>query len=247
MRHEIRSEFRKLRTTRTVWWLLGAVAALTGLGAWGVLAGSEAEFAGASLVGLPVFMVATTVVAALAVVTGVRAYTDETRYGSIVPTLVATPDRRRVVVAKLLVTGVAAAIFGAVAAAVGAGVSLAWFTAQGLEVTLGVSALLALGAKMMLLGAAWSAIGLGVGLIVGHQVGALVGSLLYVLVIEELIGAFTGGLARFLPGGAADAVVGIAPGGLTLLAPSVGVALLAAWVALALIVGDQRLQRRDIA
>jgi ABC-type transport system involved in multi-copper enzyme maturation permease subunit len=247
MRHEIRSEFRKLRTTRTVWGLLGAVAALTGLGAWGVLAGSEAEFAGASLDGLPVFLVATTVVAALAVVAGVRAYTDEVRYGSIVPTLVSTPDRRRVVAAKVLVIGATAAIFGLVSVGVGAGVSLVWFAVHGIEVTVGAAALAALGAKMMLIGAAWSAIGVGVGLIVGHQVAALVGSLLYVLVIEDLIGAFAGGVAKYLPGGAADAVVGLAPGGMTVLAPATGAMLIAAWVAVSVVAGERRLQGRDIA
>lgn len=247
MMHEIRSELRKLRTTRTIWGLLGAVAVLTALGAWGTLAGSDAEFAGARLEGLPVFLVATTVVAALAVVTGVRAYTDEARHGSIVPTLVTTPDRRRVVGAKLLVITATTALFGLIATAVGAGVSLAWFAADGMGVTVGISSLAILGVKMMLLGAAWAAIGLGVGLIVGHQVAAIVGSLLYVLVIEDLIGAFAGGVAKYLPGGAADAMVGIFPGGMPVLAPLLGGALLVGWVAVSVVAGAGRLQRRDIA
>jgi hypothetical protein len=140
-----------------------------------------------------------------------------------------------------------AAIFGLVSVGGGAGVSLVWFAVHGIEVTVGAAALAALGAKMMLIGAAWSAIGVGVGLIVGHQVAALVGSLLYGLVIEDLIGAFAGGVAKYLPGGAADAVVGLAPGGMTVLAPATGAMLIAAWVAVSVVAGERRLQGRDIA
>ena len=39
MRYAMRSEFRKLMTTRTVWGLLAGVVVLTGLGAWGTLLG----------------------------------------------------------------------------------------------------------------------------------------------------------------------------------------------------------------
>ena len=39
---------------------------------------------------------------AFVLILGLRSFTDEFRFGSIVPTLLANPDRRRVLVAKLV-------------------------------------------------------------------------------------------------------------------------------------------------
>ncbi len=52
---------------------------------------------------MPGFVTLMALVPVFVLVLGVRAYTDEARHGSIVPTLLASPDRRRVVAAKLVV------------------------------------------------------------------------------------------------------------------------------------------------
>jgi hypothetical protein len=80
MKHAIRSEFRKLRTTRTGWGLLAGVAVLTALGAWGTLLGPN-TVAGAALQTLPLFIAATVATTVMALVLGVRSYTDEARHG----------------------------------------------------------------------------------------------------------------------------------------------------------------------
>ena len=41
MKEQIRSEYRKLRTTRSVWGLLAGLVALSGLATWGILASTE--------------------------------------------------------------------------------------------------------------------------------------------------------------------------------------------------------------
>ena len=41
MKDQIRSEYRKLRTTRTIWGLLAGLVALSGLATWGILASTS--------------------------------------------------------------------------------------------------------------------------------------------------------------------------------------------------------------
>ena len=245
MKHAMRSEFRKLMTTRTVWGLLAGVVVLTGLGAWGTLLGPN-TVAGARLETLPLFIAALVAVTVMAVVLGVRAYTDEARHGSIVPTLLATPDRRRVVAAKLIVLAGTATVFALVASVVAAVFGVIWFAVEGIALTVGWGALLVLVGKVILIAIAWSMIGLGVGLIVSHQVAAIVGVLIYLLVVEDLISTLAHGVGKFLPSNAADAAVGLWPES-DLLAPLAGAALLITWVAAFVVAGASRLQHRDIS
>ena len=246
MTYAIKSEFRKLMTTRSVWGLLAGVVVLTGLGAWGTLLGPN-TVPGAALETLPLFIAAIVAVTVMALVLGVRAYTDEARHGSIVPTLLATPERRRVIAAKLVVVAGAAAAFAVVASVVGAGFGAIWFAANGTALTVGAGALALLVGKIALVAMAWSMIGLGVGSAVGHQVAAIVGSLIYLLVVEDLIGALLPGVAKFLPSNAADSAVGMWASDANLLAPALGALLLAAWVAVFVVAGASRLQHRDIS
>ena len=92
----------------------------------------------------------------------------------------------------------------------------------------------------------WSAIGLGVGLFVSHQVAAIVGSLVWLLVGESLVEVVSAGVAKFLPAHAGTALLGISSSDATLVAPLVGAALLAGWAALSLGAGSRAFARRDI-
>lgn len=246
MKQAIRSEFRKLRTTRTVWGLLAGVVVLTALGSWGTLVGPN-TVSGAALQSLPLYIAATVATTVLAVVLGVRSYTDEARHGSIVPTLLATPERRRVVAAKVVAVATAGAVFALAAAAVASVFGLIWFAAHGITITVGWEALAILVARMIAVGVAWAVIGLGIGTLVSHQVAAIVGALIYLLVVEDLIGTLVPGIAKFLPSNAADSVVGLWSSDAALLAPVAGAAVLAGWLALAVAAGTTRLQRRDIS
>ncbi|MGZ8632032.1 MAG: ABC transporter permease subunit [Actinomycetota bacterium] len=246
MKDQIRSEFRKLRTTRSVWGLFAGLLALTGLATWGILANIEVG-AAVALTSLPVFLELMVIVPVFVLVLGIRAYTDEARHGSIVPSLLANPDRRRLVGAKLVVIGAAASIFALAATALASGISVAWLAAGGVTVTAGAGALAVLAAKTVAIGAAWSAIGLGVGLLVLHQVAAIVGSLLWVLVGEGLVGIVAPQVAQYLPGQAANAALGMSAGDAVMVAPIVGAGLLAGWVVLSLGAGTRALVRRDIA
>ena len=248
MKDTIRAEWRKLRTTRTGKGLLAATVALTALGAWGTLHEmGPATSTASTIAALPLFLLATWSVSILAMVLGIRSVTDEVRHGSLVPTLLATPDRRRVVGAKLAVAATAGAVLGLAAIATGTAFAMIWTATHGGMLALGGTAFAILALKVAAVGAAWAAIGLGIGLIVRHQVAAIVGALVYLFVVEDLIGGLFRGVAKFLPGSAADAFIGMSAGGAELVAPVVGAVLLAGYAALSMGVGTERLVRGDIS
>ena len=247
MKAQMRSEFRKLSTTRSVWGLLAGLLLLTGLATWGILAGIDTESV-VALTSLPVFMQLMVIVPVFVVVLGIRAYTDEARHGSIVPTLLATPDRRRAVLAKLAMIGGAAAAFALAATALAAGISVVWFAAAGaITLTVDAAALAILATKAVAIGLAWSAVGLGVGLVVSHQVAAIVGAMMWLLVGENLVGVVAPNVATYLPGQATSALLQMSAGDAVLVAPMVGGGLLALWATASLAAGARAQDKRDIA
>jgi hypothetical protein len=86
-----------------------------------------------------------------------------------------------------------------------------------------------------------------VGAVIRNQVPALIGLCAWILFIEGLlIGdvAGVGDVGRFAPGAAAAAITGQDPG--TLLAPAVGLVLLALYAAIAAVAGSLVTSRRDV-
>jgi hypothetical protein len=87
-----------------------------------------------------------------------------------------------------------------------------------------------------------------VGSVVRNQVPALVGIVVWLLFIENLLVgdiAGVGVVGRLLPGAAGRAITGQGPG--TLLAPAVGLVLLALYAAAAAAAGTLATSRRDFA
>lgn len=245
MRNQITSEARKLLTTRSVWGLLAGTVMISGLAAWAIAANLDLT-GPVGLSGLPGFQEMMGLVPALVLVLGIRSYTDEARHGSIVPTLLSSPVRRRVAAAKVVVVGIAAAVFALAAAASVIAVSSLVLSIDGVAVTVGsIGAFVALMAKVVGVCLLWSTIGLGIGLAVSHQVAAIVGSLVWLYAIETLLDGLAPSLGRLLPGHAAMSALGIVPG--DTLASLHGALLLAGWAAACLAVGVGIFRRRDIA
>ena len=128
MNDAIRSEFRKLRTTRTAFGLLAGAVVLDGARAWGSLGGATHAELAAGLSSPYGYAGVLIIVALFVLVFAIRSYTDEVRHGSIVPTFLATPNRLRVLAAKGVVAAVGAAVFAVAALAAGIGV-IAWYLA----------------------------------------------------------------------------------------------------------------------
>jgi ABC-2 type transport system permease protein len=117
-------------------------------------------------------------------VLGILAITSEFRHGTITPSLLVSPDRVRLVLAKLAASVLIGLALGlltsvliyAIVKGIG-GVRDLDTTGSGGKVILGTT----VGTGL------WAALGLGVGAILRNQVGAIVGSLVYLFVLENLL------------------------------------------------------------
>jgi ABC-type transport system involved in multi-copper enzyme maturation permease subunit len=244
----LRAELFKQRSTRTGLGLFGAMLGLVLfvvlLHGFGLAAGN---FDSTSKQLTVLFAWGEVLGALFAALLGPMSITGEIRHGTIRPTFLVTPWRRRVVAAKVWASMLIGAGFGLVAGAVAAGVGAAALGARGIDVRLdaGDYALLVAGGAAAT--ALWAAIGVGVGAIVRNQVPALLGICAWLLFFENLLVgdvAGVGGVGRLLPGAAGKAISGQDPD--TLLAPAVGLVLLALYAAAVAVAGSLATSRRDV-
>jgi ABC-2 type transport system permease protein len=241
MNDTIRSEFLKLRTTRTAGGLLAGLLALSALAMWGTLTNAdpdEIRLALSSthtgvLVIVPVFVL----------VLGIRSFTDESRYGSIVPTLLATPDRRRVLGAKVIMIAASSFVLTIAALALATGLAAGYFAVRGVTLSVAWGAIASLVGKAVLLSALWATLGVAVGAVVRHQVAAIVGTLAWLFVGEALVTAVVPQPARWLPGQAGAIALGIDPATSAI----TGVLVVAGWAVAGAAIADAVLRRRDVA
>jgi len=245
----LRAELFKQRSSRTGVGLfvamLGLVAFVVLLHGLGVDAGTVD---GASKQVTMLFGWGTVFGALFAALLGAMSITSEIRHGTIRPTFLVNPRRREVVAAKVWASMLIGAGFGLVAAAIAMGVGAATLRARGIDVLLGTGDYALLFAGGAAAAALWAAIGVGVGAVVRNQVPALTGVCVWLLFVENLlVGDIAGvaGVGRLLPGAAAKAISGQDPD--VLLAPTVGLVLLAFYAAAAVVAGSLATSRRDVA
>ena len=244
MRRLVRAEAVKLTTTRTAAGLVLGAAAVAALGAFSTIMSAKRGDLSGSLHEQQFFLLASINLALFALVMGIRAFTDDFRHGSIVPTLLAEPARGRVLLAKVGTYAAAGAFLAVVAQAAMVGVAMVLIRSRGVEATVGMSDVAAM-AGLAAASALWATIGVAVGAIVRHQVAAVVGAVIWVLVVENLGSGLLGDAARYLPGQAGHAVALASQAG-TLLAPTAGALALGAYAALVIAVATVRLARMDV-
>lgn len=243
----LRAELFKQRSTRTGLGLFGAMLGLVLfvvlLHGFGLAAGNFDSTSNQLTV---LFGWGEVLAALFAALLGAMSITGEIRHGTIRPTFLVTPRRRRVVAAKVGASMLIGAGFGLAAGAVAAGVGTAALRARGIDVRLngGDYALLVTGGTAA--AALWAAIGVGVGAVVRNQVPALLGTCVWLLFVENLlVGDIVGvgDVGRLLPGGAGKAISGLDPD--MLLAPAAGLVLLVLYAAAAVVAGCLATSRRD--
>ena len=240
-----RAEFIKLTTTRTALGLVAGASAVAALGAFSTIMSAAPEDLSRPVHDQHFFMLASINLALFGLILGIRAFTDEFRYGSIVPTFLVAPDRSRVMAAKVITSAAVGAALAAVAQVVMHGFAVLLIAAKGAEITLQGKDLAAM-AGLVVAGALWAAIGVGIGAMVRHQVAAIVGALVWVLLLENLGAGFLGDAGRFLPGQAAHAVAQASQAG-TLLAPAVGAVVMLAYMVGVTTAATTRMRHADIA
>lgn len=221
----LRAELLKLRTTRTAWGLLIATVALTGAAVAGaVIVADNAGTALESDEGVRLVLHVSGAGAVLVLVLGIIMTAGEYRQGTATDTFLTTPQRWRVLGAKLVSAAGVGALFGASSAGVALLVASHTYQLKGYTLPLDGA-----GAGSILLGAVFyaslfGALGAALGSLVRNQVGAIVGCLAWLFVAEQILLGIAPNLGRFLPAAAGRALVRD-PAGNLLGQPAAGVIL----------------------
>lgn len=254
MTNVINSELFKLRTTRTFLALVGSALALVLVAS--ILICALVNFEGEDEANEILAVVLGPIVRALALVIGILAVTNEFRHGTITPTLLVVPDRTKLMLAKLIAVLVLALGLGFVSGLLMVGASGIFGALRDFE-TQDALAVLAGSTFATALNAA---LGVGVGVLVRNQVGAIVGVLVFTQFIEpiaRLAATFieqVGDYTQYLPGAASDALVGSSIFAMSMQGGSVdqlewwvGGLVLAGYAVVFLVLGYLTSWRRDVS
>lgn len=176
----------------------------------------------------------------VALLIGVLSVTGEYRHGTVTDTFLTEPRRWRVVAAKCVV----AAAMGVLLALVTAVTILVLATTLMPEPHAPIEPATVAGitAGAAVVYALYAILGVALGAIITNQLAAVLVGILWMLVIENLIGGLLPRVAPWLPGGAAQAVLGT-PGSA---APWMGVLILLAYAVALVAVAATTTLRRDI-
>ncbi|GAA3175952.1 ABC transporter permease [Blastococcus jejuensis] len=246
----VRAEWTKLFTTR-VWiaMLLGACAMVGGFAA--LLTGFAGNpESGIPAVGTPLFeqlaLAQSTNATVLTLILGVIGMTQEYRHRTATPTFLTAPRRGHVVVAKVIAYALAAVPFAVVVVAVNLLVVTVYAGARGAAPELNgdnLEVMLTSGLSL----AIYAIIGVGIGALLRNQVGAIVGALVYLFVIEQVIRSIpaTSGAYKWMPGGGLEAMTATFQGP-ELLGAWQGGLLLLGYGLVAAVLGTFLAVRRDI-
>ena len=249
----LRSEVRKVTTTR-LWWamMLGgmAFAALSAVAqiATNGLPNSNALPLASAATQRNIF--ASSISGYLfSTVVGIILMTTEFRHFTSRPTFLIEPRRGRVIAAKLVTAAGVGLLYGVACVATSVAIAVPWLAAKGVSIqwsSYGLATVL-LGALVVV--AIFAVVGVGVGVLVRSQVAAVVAALAYLFVVEPLflVIPVIKEVYKFLPGAAGDALTGLSrPNQAALLTNWQGGLLLLGWGLLFAAIGWLLTMRRDI-
>jgi hypothetical protein len=179
---------------------------------------------------------------------GIIGVTGEFRHQTVTPTFLATPHRGRVVIAKLIGYALTGIGYGIATIVLAIAIALPWLSAKNVDVSLGSN-----GIPGTLVGVAagvavYTLLGVGLGALIRNQIAAVVGALVYLFVVEGLVGNLPTirDYYKWFPGGANAALTGSSQPNLTLLQPYQGGLLLVAYGLVFAILGTWLAVRRDV-
>jgi ABC-2 type transport system permease protein len=249
---QIQAEFSKLFTTKLWLWLLLGAVAMTGLFVSLTIGfsgqgnppppgldtpiGQKNLFSSAASAGI------------WTLILGAIAVTGEFRHQTVTPTFLASPHRGRVVIAKLIAYALTGIGYGVVTIVVASAIALPWISAKNIDISLGSNGIPGVLIGVVASVAVYAVLGVGLGALIRNQIAAIVGSLVYLFVVE----AFAANLPkvrdyyRWFPGGANSALTGNYQQNAQLLHPYQGGLLLVAYGLVFAILGTWLAMRRDV-
>lgn len=192
----IAAEFLKLRTTRSFWWNVGLALAFVVLNTVANLASdtiateSDARslVSGIGISGL------------LMLVLGVVGSAGEYRHGTITPTFLGMPDRKRVVLGKMIAYGLVGLAVALASAVLVLAISIPWLSGDGHSLGslgVGVSDLIGIVAGACAYVAISAMLGVGVGALLTNQVTAVVGVLVVLFIVDPLLAGLLDWYGKF--------------------------------------------------
>jgi ABC-type transport system involved in multi-copper enzyme maturation permease subunit len=241
----IRSELRKITTTRMPWAFLAVLAVVAGINAFAVVAGTDFDGSKTFISTEPdqqslIAFAANAL--AIAGLFGAIAVAREYGHHTVVPTFLAAPRRQRAVLAQLMAVAVSGGILGFI----GAGLTVVSVAASlpatdfGFLVSAGNIAQVL--AASTFAGAVGAVLGAGIGSLVRNVGGAVTGTVLALFIAPPLIGQLAPESASWMPSVLATVVTGV---GEEVSQPSAVLALLA-WAVVPAAIGLIAVQRRDV-
>ncbi|MFE7216195.1 hypothetical protein ACFY0A_42145 [Streptomyces sp. NPDC001698] len=188
----VAGEFRKLLTTRLWLWLLLASMALTALYASLFIAFSDAPDTWTPPLDTAagqqsLFAVASGGSTALTAVLAAIGITGEYRHKTATATFLATPQRGRIVAAKLITYALASIVYAAACLATVTVIALPWLAARGIDVSLTANGIPATALGVLVGNAVFALIGVGLGALLRDQVATVVTLLVYRFVAEPIV------------------------------------------------------------
>jgi ABC-2 type transport system permease protein len=246
MSNLIRAELLKLRTTRMFWGNVVAALALVPVAVTLAIFNTSVHPLN-SHAGVRNVMSAASSGALIFFVIGILMTAGEFRHTTATSTFLVSPNRKRVVGAKLAAASITGVIVATATSMLTLAIAVPWLAAKDIHVSSfkGDVALGVLGALAVT--TLSSLVGVSVGALARNQTVAVTVALIWSQVVDGLLIGFAPGIGRWLPGGASTALTGVttAKGGLL---PMWGGALLLTAYALAFATtGTSVLARKDIA
>lgn len=239
----VAAEWLKLRTTRLLLGILTSSVVISSAAVAGVVLSGDA-------VGLEsprgierVFSV-TGAGAVLVLVAGIVISSGEYRHGTAIDTFLTTPQRHRVIEAKLVAGAGIGLVIGAITATASVVVANALYPFENATFpTRSFDVWLALLGTIVYT-TLFAVLGVALGALIRNQVLAVAGALAWLGVVEHTLVNLAPAVGRWLPAGAGQAIVRTPIDGL--LSPIAGATVLAAYVAAIAVVGIRTEAVRDV-
>jgi ABC-2 type transport system permease protein len=239
----VAAEWLKLRTTRLLLGMVPAAVAISCAAVAGVVLSADA----AQLVsseGIRRSLSVTGAGAVLVLVLGILVSAGEHRHGTSVDTFLTTPQRHRVVGAKLAVAAGLGLGVGMLIAAASLGLAGLLYRTRGAGFPFGDAEVWLTFAGTLAYTTLFAVLGVAVGALVRNQVSAVGGALVWFAVVEHTLVNLVPSVGRWLPAGAGQAIVRTPLDGL--LPQLAGAAVLALYAAVIAAVGIRLETTRDV-
>jgi ABC-2 type transport system permease protein len=259
------SEWRKVMTTKMLWGLLLVALAFScvnvvtlALIAGGVIPGIPGNENGKLLLDpdyITTLLAQVGTAATFVLMLGVIAMTGEYRHMTITSTFLSTPRRGRVLAAKMALYGALGAVIAVVTMAAVLVVVVVTLVVMNLDhapITAASVGTVFVGALVGF--ALYAVLGVSLGALIKNQVAAIITALVWVLLVEALLGLLLPTFSKWLPGGALNSAMNVSvqadpTGGLIAadrLPPWGGALVLLGYAVVFAVVASRTTMRRDI-